>query len=264
MQRLFQGNAEERARKRNLCISIVKRIIENQEMLESAYKTQEIAESFCFRQRDLKYYLSDFFCLTENSQYYFQPEMKKMIVKFLEAHKRALPALDEARVIFLKTFGRFYRDMEKENYCFDAARLYNIYVGLHDTITVLHWGQLPILNKWLMINSGRIPEENVVAFYDHYHMLSALMRDIQGNGENMTKQGDETLERELAFSVYTRRHQSHDRYRIRRTVDGWFAGHISINGSCEKDGTGAQTEADQKRTVTSVSLSGDALSAERR
>ena len=129
--------------------------------------------------------------------------------------------------------------MKKERYCFDAARLNRIYAGLHDTITILHWGQLPILNKWLMINSGRIPEENVVAFYDHYHMLSALMQDIQGNGENMTRQGDETLEHELEFSVYTRRHRIHDRYRIRRTVDGWFAGHISINGPCKKDGTGA-------------------------
>lgn len=239
MQRLFQGNTEERARKRNLCISIVKHIAENQKMLESAYKTQEIAENFCFRQRDIKYYLTDFFCPAGNSQYCFQPEMRKVIEKFLEAHKRALPALDEARVMFLKTFGKFYYDMKKERYCFDAARLDRIYAGLHDTITILHWGQLPILNKWLMINSGRIPEENVVAFYDHYHMLSALMQDIQGNGENMTRQGDETLEHELEFSVYTRRHRIHDRYRIRRTVDGWFAGHISINGPCKKDGTGA-------------------------
>ena len=214
MQRLFQGNTEERARKRNLCISIVKHIAENQEMLEATYKIQEIVENFSFRQRDLKYYLSDFFCPAENSQYYFRPETQKMIGKFLKAHKRALPALDEARVMFLKTFGKFYYDMKKERYCFDAARLNRIYAGLHDTITILHWGQLPILNKWLMINSGRIPEENVVSFYDHYHMLSALMQDIQGNGENMTRQGDETLEHKLEFSVYRRRHRIHDRYRI--------------------------------------------------
>ena len=105
MQRLFQGNTEERARKRNLCISIVKHIAENQKMLESAYKTQEIAENFCFRQRDIKYYLTDFFCPAGNSQYYFQPEMRKVIEKFLEAHKRAIPALDEARVMFLKPSG---------------------------------------------------------------------------------------------------------------------------------------------------------------
>lgn len=117
MQRLFQGNAEERARKRNLCISIVKHIAENQEMLESAYKTQEIAENFCFRQRDIKYYLTDFFCPAENSQYCFQPETRKIIEKFLEAHKRALPALDEARVCFktgrMPDWGIFFRQTRR-------------------------------------------------------------------------------------------------------------------------------------------------------
>lgn len=143
--------------------------------------------------------------------------------------------------MFLKTFGKFFYDMKRGRYCFDTARLNRIYADLHETITILHWRHLPILNKRLMINSGRIPEENVVAFYDHYHMLSVLMQDIQGNGESMTRQGDETLEHEFEFSVYTRTHQTHGRYRIQRTADGWFAGHISINGSCEKDGTGALT-----------------------
>lgn len=92
-----------------------------------------------------------------------------------------------------------------------------------------------------MINCRRIPEEDVVAFYDHYHMLSAIMRDIQGEGEKMTTQGDKTLDHELMFSVFTRRYHAHSRYRIQRTVDGWFAGYISINGACEKDGSGALT-----------------------
>lgn len=241
MKQLFQGNAEERARKRNLCISIANRITDDWEMLDAKYEAEEIAENFCFRQRDLKYYLSEFFCPTGNGMYFLQPKARKIIEKFLEAHKRALPSLDEAKLMLLKTFGKFYDDTEKDIYRFDATRLNRIYAGLHDVITILHWGQLPILNKWLMINSGKIPEENVVAFYDHYHMLSALMQDIQGNEVNMTRQGDKTLEREFAFCVYTRRHHTTDRYRIRRTVDGWFAGHISINGYCEKDGTGALT-----------------------
>ena len=90
-----------------------------------------------------------------------------------------------------------------------------------------------------MINSGQIPEENIVDFYDHYHMLSAIMRDIQGDSEKMTRQGDKTLNQELTFSIFTRRHHCYDRNRICRTVDGWFVRYISINGSCEKDGSGA-------------------------
>ena len=34
--------------------------------------------------------------------------------------------------MFLKTFGKIYRDMKKENYCFDVTRLNSIYAGLHD------------------------------------------------------------------------------------------------------------------------------------
>lgn len=241
MKRLFKGNIEDQARKRNLCISIVRYLSEKPEMLESTYELPEITENFCFRKRDIKYYLTDFFCSVEDGRYRLCPDMQKMIEKFLLAHEKALPALDEAKVMFLKTFGRFYRDMEKDKYHFDVKRLDRIYADLYDTITVLHWGQLPILNKWLMINSRRISEEDVVDFYDHYHMLSAIMCNIQGNEEKMTRRGDRTLDHEFVFSVFTRRHHTHNRYRIQRTVDGWSAGHISIKGPCKKDGTGALT-----------------------
>lgn len=241
MKRFFKGDIEEQARKRNLCISIARNLAEKPERLDSTYELQEITENFCFRQRDIQYYLTDFFRSNGDGRYYLQPEMQKMVEKFLLAHEKALPVLDEARIMFLKTFGGFYRDREKDKYRFDVVRLDSIYSDLHDTIVVLHWGQLPILNKWLMINSERIPEEDVVGFYNHYHMLSAIMRDIQGNGEKMTRQGDETLNHKFVFSVFTRRYDTYDSYRIQRTVDGWFAGHISINGPCEKDGTGALT-----------------------
>lgn len=212
---------------------------EKPEMLKSTYEIPEITENFCFRQRDIKYYLTDFFYPIDNNLYCFRQEMQRIIEKFLLAHKKALASLDEAKVVFIKSFGRFFQEVEKDKYHFDAEQLNRIYANLHDTIIILHWGQLPILNKWLMINSGQIPEENIVDFYDHYHMLSAIMRDIQGDSEKMTRQGDKTLNQELTFSIFTRRHHCYDRNRICRTVDGWFVRYISINGSCEKDGSGA-------------------------
>ena len=171
-------------------------------MLKSTYEIPEITENFCFRQRDIKYYLTDFFYPIDNNLYCFRQEMQRIIEKFLLAHKKALASLDEAKVVFIKSFGRFFQEVEKDKYHFDAEQLNRIYANLHDTIIILHWGQLPILNKWLMINSGQIPEENIVDFYDHYHMLSAIMRDIQGDSEKMTRQGDKTLNQELTFSIF--------------------------------------------------------------
>jgi len=55
----------------------------------------------------------------------------------------------------------------------------------------------------------------------------------------MTTKGDETLDREMIFSVYSRRWGHNDTYRIKRTVDGWNIEHIAIGGACKKDGTRA-------------------------
>ena len=77
---------------------------EKPEMLKSTYEIPEITENFCFRQRDIKYYLTDFFYPIDNNLYCFRPEMQRIIEKFLLAHKKALASLDEAKVVFIKSF----------------------------------------------------------------------------------------------------------------------------------------------------------------
>ena len=42
----------------------------------------------------------------------------------------------------------------------------------------------------------------------------------------------------MKFEVYTRRWGHEDRYTIKRTIDGWYCGHMSINGKCKKNGEG--------------------------
>ena len=91
----------------------------------------------------------------------------------------------------------------------------------------------------LMINSELIPEENLTEFYDGFDMLEALLNDIYGKGESMEMNGDQTLGKELTFSVFCRRWGHTDSYRMQRTIDGWNVRHISINGACDPDGTGA-------------------------
>jgi hypothetical protein len=231
--------SEDCARSRNLRICIAKEIGRRGSSLNETYDIPEIMERFCFCERDVKYLLKTFF-RSEGERYILNVTTQEFVKKALLAHQKALPLLGEAEVVFLKTFGRYCDQLEQTHYYkFDCCQLDSIYKDLHNVIYILHWGRLPIINKYLMINSGKIPENNVVDFYDHYHMLQAMLSDIRGEGEKMTTKGDETLDKEMTFSVYTRRWGHNDVYNIKRTVDGWNL-ESSTNGSvCEKDGTGA-------------------------
>jgi hypothetical protein len=230
--------SEERARSRNLRVSIAKEIIRQGSSLSEIYTVSEIMEQFCFCRRDVKYLLK-FFFQPEGKRYALNAKTRGFLEKALLAYQKALPLLGEAEVMFLKTFGRYYDQSKMDRYNFDYSQLNSIYNDLHDVILILHWGRLPILNKYLMINSGRIPEEDVINFYDHFHMLQAMLNDIRGEGEKMTTKGDETLDLEMTFSLYTRRWGHDDIYHMKRTVDGWSLEYSAIGSSCEKDGTGA-------------------------
>jgi len=240
MSTAWREVTEELARSRNLRIMIA-RVLAKQgyfDIPNVTYDIFEIGERFCFSKRDIKYRVRDFFKQVEG-RYTLNVKTSDFLQKALLAHQKARPLLKEAEVVFLKTFGRFSDGCKEAHYYFDYNQLNDIYGKLHDVITVLHWGRLPILNKYLMINSSRIPEDNVIDFYDHYDMLYAMLKDIRGEGECMTTKGDETLDKKMTFSVYTRRWGHNDTYRVQRTVDGWNVGHIAIGGACEKDGTRA-------------------------
>lgn len=228
------------ARKRNLKISIVKGILDNGFELKSRYSRIEIIQYFYFRQRDLLYYSSEFFDMVK-SKYILTKKMSHWVKEVIKRHDQAKGHLEDAQVLFEKTFGRFEdKCAAGKHYNFDFRTLNEMYqTQLQHIVQVIHWGRLPIIPEHLMVNSGRIPEKGIVDFYDHYHMLQQLRKDILGKGAVMNVKGDLTLDREMTFEVYTRRHGYTDTYCVLRTVEGWEAKHISINGKCDKDGTGA-------------------------
>jgi hypothetical protein len=227
---------EEHARKRNLLISIVRGIIQNKYEVMREYTVADLETVFNFRKRDIAYNLDCFFEHRDES-FIFKKEALNEVQRIIQNHQQAKVRLEEAKVLFIKSFGRFHDDYETSG-VFDNKKLQKMYSELHPLIPILHWGMLPILSKWLMINSNRRPEDDVVVFYDHYHMLTALLDEIRGKGEKMETRGDDTLNKEMKFSVYTRRWGHTDSYKIERTIDGWMVHHISINGKCKKDGEG--------------------------
>lgn len=228
------------ARKRNLKISVVKGILNYHLELDHRYSREEISQYFYFRQRDLLLYCEEFFD-KRASKYVLTKNMKHWVKEVIKWHEKAKEHIEDAQVIFEKTFGRFEDKCESgKHFTFDYSTLNKMYHNqLQHVIQILHWGRLPIIPEHLMVNSGRIPENSVVDFYNHYHMLQQMRRDILGKGAVMNIKGDLTLDREMTFEVYTRRHGYTDTYYVKRTVEGWETKHIAINGRCEKDGTGA-------------------------
>ncbi len=231
--------SETTARRRNLLISIIHGILKENYKVTREYTVSELEAVFHFRKRDIAYNLGYFF---EQRGEKFILKQKKLseVNKIIQNHRQVLGQLETAKVLFIKSFGRFYDDRENSSsFSFDHERLRKIYSDLHPVIQILHWGILPILSKWLMINSGRLPEDDIIDFYDHYHMLTALLKEIRGEGKKMETKGDNTLNKEMTFAVYTRRWGHDDVYHIERTIDGWEVHHISINGKSAKDGEGS-------------------------
>jgi len=239
MEEELMAVPETTARRRNLLISIILGILKENYEVTREYTVSEIETVFHFRKRDIAYNLGYFF-EQKNEKFILKTEKLNDARKIIQNHHKALGQLETAKVLFIKSFGRFYDDYENsEGFSFDHGRLRKIFSDLHPVIQILHWGMLPILSKWLMINSGRLPENDIINFYDHYDMLTALLNEIRGRGETMENKGDDTLNKEMTFSVYTRRWGHNDVYHIERTIDGWEVNHISINGKCAKDGEGA-------------------------
>jgi len=231
--------SEKTARRRNLLISIIRGILKGNFKVTRGFTVTEIESSFHFKKRDIAYNF-DYFFEQRDEKFILTTEKLDIVKKIIRNHQRVLGDLETAKVLFIKSFGRIHADYNNSaDFSFDRERLQKIYSDLHPVIHILHWGMLPILSKWLMINSGRLPENDIITFYNHYDMLTALLNEIRGCGKTMETKGDDTLNKEMAFSVYTRRWGHQDVYRVARTIDGWEVRHNAINGKCSKDGVGA-------------------------
>ena len=233
----FREVTEEQARARNLLISIA-RGLRNEDEIGGQYTIDEIRTRFHFSRRDIKYQIGAFFDNTEEMHYALRPDIGTYLAKVLRAHNCACNGLEAAESIFVKRFGQLRNAWRSNHYGF-TPEMQRDYTEIQKLAPILHWGRLPIISKYLMMNSALIPEKDLVEFYSGFDMLGALLDDIYGKGESMTMNGDRTLEKELTFSVFCRRWGHTNSYRMQRTVDGWNVCHIAINGACDPDGTGA-------------------------
>ena len=227
-----------KVRERNLKINVAKQLIIREITERKNFTRQELKDIFAFKESDILYIAPELFEVKEE-EYVMSSELSGFIDKVIMSNKAVKVQLVEAEAEFIKIYGSFHAEAERD--------IYKAYVGdtykktfnkLKDIIPIIHWGRLPIFNKYLLYNREKDPELEMLEYYEHPDCLSALLNDVKNKGLVLSNESDDTLEREIPFKVYTRRWGHEDRYSIKRTVDGWYCGYIAINGKCKKNGEG--------------------------
>ena len=168
------------ARKRNLLIAMAKVFSTHEFEMTSKFTKEDLSLVFYFRISDLHNYINEFFEI-DGDKFRICNEKVNEINEILKKHIAAVQYLRSSKILFSKSFGRFHEKYEKNNgYKFPTNKLNLIFKAISPIIPILHWGLLPIIPEYLMKNSGKVPEKNIVDFYNHYHMLTALLKEVEG------------------------------------------------------------------------------------
>ena len=230
---------DEWVRIRNLRISIAKGLLSESWNIKREFSESELKNVFRFKYCDLVYYSSYFF--NKSDEKYTLTDKEMIYIKnILNSNKIAKQFLQDADARFISEFEGFYNEYVSSNYRdFPFSCYKKIEKNLMEIIPVLHWGHLPIFNKYLLHNREINPEEDTLEFYCHFDCMKAILDEIEGGGQIMSIKSDDTLGKNLTFEVYTRRWGHSDIYCMQRTIDGWLCNHMAINGKCRKSGEGA-------------------------
>jgi hypothetical protein len=86
----------------------------------------------------------------------------------------------------------------------------------------IHWHILPEYEEYMIVNSEIYPNYNTKEYYNHFHTLEDLYRELTNAGKNIeSKKGDVNLNKEIGIKIYSRRWGHDDKYTIIRTTTGW-------------------------------------------
>ena len=225
-----------KVRIRNLKINIVKYLIDKEIIDNYIFTKTEIKNWFAFKEYDFKYFVSEFFT-EESNVFILNSVMRNFLEKVFLSRTIIKDSLCAAEADFIRIYGRYYEDIKRNRYKnFYSEEYRDILKKIECILPLLHWGNMPIFNKYLLFNRRLDPEVDTIKFYDNIDCLNALLTEIKKEGIILSNKSDLSLNREMKFIVYTRRYAHEEIYIIKRTFDGWL---INSNGICEKNGTGA-------------------------
>lgn len=227
-----------KVRERNIKINIAKQLIANGIVGTREFTQMELKELFSFKESDVLYVAPNLFDIKED-YYIMTSAFSEFIDKVVQSNVAVKDSLSEAEAEFIRLYGSFRDEAEKDTFRAYAGDKYQkMFDRLKIIIPIIHWGRLPIFNKYLIYNREKNPELEMLEFYEHPDCLNALLNDIKNQGIVLSNKSDETLNKEIKFKVYTRRWGHEDVYSIKRTVNGWHCGYIAIRGECKKNGEG--------------------------
>ena len=227
-----------KVRERNIKINIAKQLIANEIVDKREFSRQNLKELFSFKESDILYIAPNLFSIREDD-YIMTSEFSEFVYKVVQSNKVVQDSLLEAEAEFIKLYGSFRDEIEKNMFnTYNGEKYRKMFDGLKTIIPIIHWGRLPIFNKYLIYNREKDPELEMIEFYDHPDCLNDLLNEIKNQGIVLSNKSDDTLNKNIKFKVYTRRWGHEDVYSIKRTVKGWYCGFISTHGECKKNGEG--------------------------
>lgn len=226
------------ARIRNLLIKIFKAYELDGKILTNPITEEEVKSKLYFKESDI----CNSKLLVENDGNYSLSDIAiNKICTFISWNKQYVKRLQEQPELE-EQFKLLYNDIKAsfEVVGYDHAERLSKIKRAIQIANILHWKYMPLFSEQMIINRGIIPEDNVLEYYNHFHALEDLYKEMVGEGmKHNTTEGDINLGKELKFRVYTTRWGHDDVYRVKRTIDGWYVEHISINGPSDKRGVGA-------------------------
>lgn len=230
--------AWKKVRERNLKINFAKQLIIRGLSERKSFTRQEIKDIFSFKESDILYIAPDLFDIREED-YVMTSEFAEFIDKVVRSNTAVKEYLPAAEAEYIRIYGSFCEEAEKDMYrAYAGDRYQKLFNKLKEIIPIIHWGRLPIFNKYLLYNREKDPELEMIEYYEHPDCLNALLNEVKSKGIILSNKSDDTLDKEIPFKVYTRRWEHEDRYYIKRTVNGWYCGYLAIRGECKKNGEG--------------------------
>lgn len=230
-----------KVRERNIKINIAKQLIANEIVDTREFTRQNLKEMFLFKESDILYVAPNLFRIKQDN-YIMTSEFSGFIDKVVQSNKAVQDSLLLAEAEFIKLYA-FFSNATKKNMFgeYNGDKYRKVFDRLKTIIPIIHWGRLPIFNKYLIYNREKDPELEMIEFYDHPDCLNTLLNEIKNQGIVLSNKSDASLNKEIKFKVYTRRWGHEDIYSIKRTVNGWYCEFNTIQGECKKNGEGGLT-----------------------
>ena len=221
MYEVIEERKWNKIRERNIKINIAKQLIKK-EIVEKSFSQQDLKKLFSFKESDILYIAPSIFDI-HGERYIMTSVFAEFIDKVIRSNKAVKESLFAAEAEYISLYGSFHDAAEKNIYrAYVGDKYQKMFEKLKDIIPIIHWGRLPIFNKYLIYNREKDPEFEMMEFYEHPDCLNALLNEVKNMGIILSNKCDDTLNKIMEFKVYTRRWGHTDTYFIKRTVDGWY------------------------------------------